>query len=549
VFTTAEDAPEWSGHVRVLGKAVVQDPAQARAVEAGRAAIKSATDAVPKLEQAVGQAKPPVEQLQPQLNQAKEAAAQKPDDQGLANRVTELQKQFDAAAEKLQKAEQELAAGRQKVAESEAALKQAEAALAASAKTVERSARPGTIVWDGAQNQSSISRLGRSIGLSILKEKAPLHVTTEAFEFTVNQGSQMLIPVKLARREGFDADVNLQFLGLPNSANIQIQNKPIPKGKSEELYRLFANTNAPPGTYTATLRAQAQVSYSRNPAQVDRAKERQGEAAKALEAAQAELQKATEARDAAAKRFTDSENGLKQAQQARTEAEKRVSESKAALDTLKQELEKADEAAKPDLQKRVAEAEAALKPLMEALESATKAVSDAEAALKTATDEKSKAEAAFKEAETKSKAADERKKAADKNVQDAENAAKPQNRNFFPPSTPVIITIKPAPATLNANVANGGNLKRGEALEVKITVNRQNGFGGPLTLSLPLPPGVTGLSAEPVTVAADQKEGTLKIQAAGDATEGKLENLVIRAACDFNGQAAVDAPVSLTIQQ
>ncbi|HUG91096.1 MAG TPA: pre-peptidase C-terminal domain-containing protein [Planctomycetaceae bacterium] len=549
VFTAAEDAPPWTGHVRVLGKAVVHDPERARAVEAAQAAIKPAADAVPKLDQAVAQAKAPVEQLQPQLAQAKEAAAAKPDDQGLANRAAELQKQFDAAAEKLQKAEQELAAGRQKVAETEAALKQAQDALAASAKTVSRPARPGAVVWDGAQNQSAVARLGRSIALAVLNETAPFQVTTEAFEFTVNQGSQILVPVKLAKREGFDADLNLQFVGFPNNANIQVQNKPIPKAKTDELYRLFVNTNAPPGTYTVTLRAQGQVSYSRNPARTEREKQRRDEAAKALETAMAELKQATEVRDAAAKKFTDSENGLKQSQQTRTEAEKRLNESKAALDKLKEELGKAAEAAKPELEKRVSEAEAALKPLAEALESAMKAVTDAEAALKSATDEKSKTEAAFKEAEARSKAADERKKAADKAFQDAENASKPQNRNYFPPSTPLVITVKKAPATLNAAVPSGGNLKRGEALEVKVTVNRQNGFAGPLTLSLPLPPGVAGLSAEAVTIPADQKEGVLKIQAAGEATEGKLENLVIRASGEFEGSAAVDAPISLTIQK
>jgi hypothetical protein len=68
-----------------------------------------------------------------------------------------------------------------------------------------------------------------------------------------------------------------------------------------------------------------------------------------------------------------------------------------------------------------------------------------------------------------------------------------------------------------------------------------------VTLTLPLPPGVAGLSAEPVTVPADQNEGVLAIQAAADATEGKLPNMVIRASMEFQGEAAVDVPVTLTV--
>jgi hypothetical protein len=48
-------------------------------------------------------------------------------------------------------------------------------------------------------------------------------------------------------------------------------------------------------------------------------------------------------------------------------------------------------------------------------------------------------------------------------------------------------------------------------------VKRQNGFAGPVTLTLPLPPNVTGVKAEPVTIPADQTAGTLIIDAAGDA--------------------------------
>jgi hypothetical protein len=68
-----------------------------------------------------------------------------------------------------------------------------------------------------------------------------------------------------------------------------------------------------------------------------------------------------------------------------------------------------------------------------------------------------------------------------------------------------------------------------------------------VTLTLPLPPNVTGLKAEPVTIPADQSAGTLVIEAASDAAEAQLANMVIQAVSQWEGEAAVDQPVTLKI--
>ncbi|MFM7160968.1 MAG: hypothetical protein ACKO3P_11435, partial [Planctomycetaceae bacterium] len=74
-------------------------------------------------------------------------------------------------------------------------------------------------------------------------------------------------------------------------------------------------------------------------------------------------------------------------------------------------------------------------------------------------------------------------------------------------------------------------------------------FSGPVTLSLPLPPNAKGLTAAPVTIPADKTEGTLVVQAAGDATAGAIANLVVRASMDFDGASAIDQPLALTVQE
>jgi hypothetical protein len=87
----------------------------------------------------------------------------------------------------------------------------------------------------------------------------------------------------------------------------------------------------------------------------------------------------------------------------------------------------------------------------------------------------------------------------------------------------------------------------GESISVKVSVKRQNNFAGPATLTLELPPGATGLAADPVTIPADQSEGQLVIRAAADAPEGEIKNAVVRVKSEFDGPAAVDAPIPLKI--
>jgi hypothetical protein len=129
----------------------------------------------------------------------------------------------------------------------------------------------------------------------------------------------------------------------------------------------------------------------------------------------------------------------------------------------------------------------------------------------------------------------------------AEDATKPNPVNVRAISEPLVLTIHAGPAKLAAAVPDGA-IKRGAAVPVKVTVTRKNNFAGVMKLSLVLPEGVAGLTADPVDVAADQAEGTLTITAAADAPLGDLANVVIRATGDFNGRAAsTDVPVAVKI--
>ncbi|MGE3317603.1 MAG: hypothetical protein AB7O26_21030, partial [Planctomycetaceae bacterium] len=484
-------------------------------------------------------------------------------------------------------------------------------------KEVVREARSGTIIWNGVQNVPAVSRVSRTIGLAVLKEQAPFQVTTEAVRLDVNQGRQLLIPVAVAKRLGFDADVALTLMGVPPKGNIEVANKPIPKGKGEEFVRVFVKNNATLGTYPLYFKSQAQVAYRRNPFADDRAKGEQTAANAAAAAAGEALKNATAALDAATKKLAADTEAQKAAVAALPVAEKAMVDTQAAIKPATEAQAKAaaalpgptaeadaanrvvagakqkvDEAvaasagvtaadqgtaqvnikaaetvlalaqklaneagakakvvidAKAAADKTLADATAASQKATEALAAAQKAIVDTDAALKASTAARTAAEALVKELDAKSKAAAAGKAAADKKAEETAKASAPQNLNDIAPSTPIILNVKPAPANLTAAVPDGGALKRSGKIDVKVTVARVNGFAGPLTLTLPLPPGVAGLSAAPVTVPADNTEAVVSIQAAADATEGDIANLVIRGAAEFDGPAEVDAPIAIKV--
>lgn len=604
VFTSDENAPEWSGLIRVVARAKVEDAAKVRAVAKAKAEVDAAEKPLPNLRKALQQAEGPLKKLQQQLAQAKAAAAKKPKDKNLANKVNAVQKQVTNAQKKRDAAKSALQTAEKRLADAQTALKKADAERKAAVQTITREARPATIVWSPVRNQGpGVSRIARSLGLSVLKESAPIQLTTDVFRVEVNQGRQVLVPTKLFRRNGFNNNVAVTVQGLPRNSRISVQNKNINKGKDSEVYRLFVATNTNPGTYTLYLQGQAQVPYRKHLKQLEAAKKEQEAAAradrlatrneamageqlkaavKALQQAAAALKTATTNQKNAQKAVTDSRNALKQATTAQAAAAKALADAQKAVKAAQAKVAAAKKAsaAKPkdaNLKKALAEAQkqladaqsreqaankaeaqadqkvtaaqAAAKKADDALTAAGKAASDAQAKVKAAEAAKTKADAAVKAAAAKAKAATAAKKAIDQKVKQLEQTAKARNRTIYPTTTPVIIEVKPRPANLSASVPNGGNFKRGGKLQIKVRISRTNGFKGPVKLSLPLPPGVQDLAAPEVTVPADKNDGVLTVQAGKKATLGQLQNMVVRATMDFDGKAAVDAPITLKVSK
>jgi hypothetical protein len=547
VFVAAEDAPPWAGTIRVTGQAKIENGKLVAALTAAQAVQKTASEALAAADKTLQKPNEELQKATEALTAAKTELAAKPDDEELKKKVAEAETKLAAATQAQQTAAQARAAADQKVQEAVAAVQQADQARAAAAKDVTRVARTGTVVWNGQQNVPGDARVSQALELSVIEEPAPFQLVTEVHRVVAHHNRQILVPVKLIKRAGFDANVALTFAGQPQ--NVQVENKPINKDKPEEVFRVFVPPNAAAGTYVMYLAGQAQVSYRRNPAKQDRAKV-EFDAATALATAATEAQKtATTTRDAAIKAVADSQAALKQATEAKAAADKALVDAQAAEKAAEQAVKDAGDNAdaKAAAEKKLQDALVVTKAAQDAVTTTEKTRVDADAAVKTTEQAKVTAENELKAADEKIKATTAEKAASEKRFKDAETATKAQNINFLPTTTPIVLTIKPAPVTLTANVPDGGNLKQGAKLEVKVDVKRQNGFAGPVTLTLPLPPGVVGVKAEPVMVPADQTAGVLVVEAAADAPEAALANMVVRVVAQFEGEAAVDQPVALKV--
>ncbi len=453
----------------------------------------------------------------------------------------------DASTAKLKTANDALAAAQKKIADSDAAVKAAIAAQVAAARDVTHVARAATTVWDGTAAIGAVSRLSRGFGIGITPETYPFQATTDVFKVEANHNRQILVPVKLAKRNGFDENVTLTFVGTPQNA--QVENKPINKGAADGVYRIFIPNNVPVGTYTLYLKGTATVQYRRRPELADKAKVEFDQSVVAATQATEAFTKANTEKEAATKKATEADAAFKKATADKDAATKKVAETTEAVKKTTEAKDKATtDADKEATAKALTVVQEEAKKAADALVIADKALADSDAANKAAIVAKTKADADALAADTANKAATANKTAKEKVLTDTNTATKANAVALFAASTPIVITVKPNAVNVTTAPANAGAVKRGDKVEVKVTIQRVNGFTGPATLELVSPPGATGLAAEKVTIPADKAEGTLVITATADATEGQIANAVIRASADFDGAvAASDGAVAINV--
>lgn len=453
--------------------------------------------------------------------------------------------------------------------------------------TIAHAAQVASLIHDPINGLPRSARLTQSLIASVMKDEQPFSILVDAINAEFGQDQQLLLPIRIQKRNGFDGKVDLSFYGMPGE--IDAPNVAIEPGQDSVVARVYFKEKAPPSTNTILVQGTSAVPYRRNPWQADRAKVNVTEAEAAIVAQQAAVTAAeaglkdfeqkvvtlteqvktltaeiatyaaaqTKLREDFAKAVAEQQASIEglakvQAQLAtvNTSANSSEDEINAAIQAVKSAAAAAEEAAKKlevlnksagELAKQVAASKE-----MEATKTKEKVTAETEVVNKTKEVEAAKVAlaAAQKAVETATQA----KTAADAALKKAEDASKPNNVNVRAVSEPLVITIHTAPAKLTAAVPDAGAIKRGASAAVKVTIARKNSFAANLKLTLVLPEGVSGLAAEAVEVAADQAEGTLTITAAADAPVGDIANIVIRATGEFNGrQATTDVPVAFKV--
>ena len=450
-----------------------------------------------------------------------------------------------------------------------------------------RAARTATLVHDALNGLPRTARLSESLVAGVMKDDQPFSIIVDLAAADYSQDQQLLVPVKLIKRNGFDGKVDLTFYNVPPETDAPAF--AIEPGKDSAVARIYFKEKAPVLQTTLLLHGASTVPWRRNPWLAERAKAKATEAEAAVVAIQAKVTTAEAALKEQQAKVTTLTADVKklgeelaayaaQQQKLKQDFTKAVADQAAALDAVSKAQAqaanvKASATAPPEELKAaltaLREAATALEAAATRVEQFTTAAAEVAKAANSVremeaakTKEKTAAEelvktkmkdvetaqamlaAAMKEVETAQAA----KKAADEALKKAEDATKPNNVNVRAVADPIVVRIHAAPAKLAAAVPDNGAVKKGASIAVKVTATRKNDYKGPLTLSLVLPPGAPALTADAVQIPPEQTEATLTITAPADAAPGDIANAVIRATGDIAGRAAAtDIPVALKV--
>ena len=450
---------------------------------------------------------------------------------------------------------------------------------------LKRDAHVATLLYGGINGLPRSGRLTHRLLLNVMKDAQPFTVSFGMAEAVLHQDQQLLIPVTLTRRDGFNGKVDVAFSGQP--ANVDVPAVSFAPDVVTATARLFFKENAAVGSAQLLAFATGPVKYRRNPWMAERAHAGVAEAQKQVELQQKILSDATAAMArintevktaadsvAALKKQLQSGQGqithlkqkitaatgdqgtaftaIKTLQQAQLNAATSVETTDTPLDTL-EIASTALELATAELVKVTTEIAGQTVQLTAAIEKAkenAKQRAAAQAGLTLLQEKLKQAQAAATAAQQKQEQLTAQKTKADETAKAADEASKAKEITVRTIATPVQLSVYATPGKITAAVPGDGVIKRGASIEVPLTIVRKNGFSAAVDITVVLPDS-SGLSAAAINIPADQTEGKITIAAAAEAPVGDIANAVVRATTtEFKGRpASFDAPVTLKVTE
>jgi hypothetical protein len=129
----------------------------------------------------------------------------------------------------------------------------------------------------------------------------------------------------------------------------------------------------------------------------------------------------------------------------------------------------------------------------------------------------------------------------------APHAAKAKPVNTILPSTPVQITVVPKQvANLAVSDANPP-VKPGMEGVLLVRVSRLFEYKDEFKVQVVLPQGMTGISAEEITIPAGANEAKLTLKVPADAAPGRRENIIIRAKAVMHGNLTLNHETKISL--
>ncbi|MCH2200924.1 MAG: hypothetical protein MK102_03060 [Fuerstiella sp.] len=450
---------------------------------------------------------------------------------------------------------------------------------------LKREAHVATLLYDGINGLPRTGRLTHALMLNVMRDYEPFTVQFGLAEAVVHQDQQLLIPVTLKRRDGFNGKVDVTFIGQPK--NVDVPTVSFAPDVATATARLYFKENAKTGSTQLLAYGTGPVKYRRNPWMAERAHTLVAEIQKQVDQQQTILNDATAATTAideevatvtksisALKNQLETEQteitqlkskiakatgeegatlaAIRKIQQTQLTAAATVEAANTPLDAL-ETASKALESAATELARVTTEIAGQTKHLKTSIREAmeNRKQRDAAQAGLTALQEKLKlAKATAAAAQQKQDKLNAKKTKADEAAKAADAAAQPKDVTVRAVASAIDLNVYTTPGKITAAVPDGGAIKRGTSIEVPVTITRKNDFAGAATVTLILPEG-TGLTAEDINIPEDQTEGKMTITAAADASVADIANAVFRATTpEFNGRpASFDVPIALKVTE
>ncbi len=187
-----------------------------------------------------------------------------------------------------------------------------------------------------------------------------------------------------------------------------------------------------------------------------------------------------------------------------------------------------------------------IKGVEQEIKTANESVQAAEKEIAELNEAKKKPDAKAEEIESKIKAAQAKKESGANLVKELNQKIQPADVTFTVYCKPITLKIAPSPIEL-ALSSPAMSMKRSSKAEIPIKITRLYGYKDPVEISLLVPDSVKGLSAQKVTIPADQTEAKLVLETSTDVPLNE-QKFNVQALAKLNGHdLKTEQPFTLTV--